>query len=105
MKITSFRLALVAVAAVVMSFAGAGKASAVDVSVQFGAPPPPPPTVVVQPWARPSRGAVWIQPHYELIRGRWVWVNGYYTYPPRRGAYWVSARYRHGYYYPGHWAH
>ena len=104
MKITSFRLAAVAFVALAISFVWAGKASAVDVSVQFGTPPPPPPAVVGRPWARPYRGAVWIAPHYELIHRRWVWVDGYYTYPPRPGGYWVPGRYRHGNYYPGHWA-
>jgi hypothetical protein len=61
--------------------------------------------MVDRAWGRPYRGAVWIQPHYEVVGGSWVWVRGYYTYPPRRGGYWVPGRYRHGYYYPGHWGY
>jgi len=104
MKITRFRLAALAFIAIVMSFVSTSKASAaVNVGIQIGTPPPP--IVVEHPWARPYRGAVWIPGHHEWVNGTWVWVAGYYTYPPRRGGYWVSARYRHGYYYPGHWAY
>jgi len=103
MKITRFRLALLALFAIVASFAGSTQASAQSFSIQIGTPPPP--MVYEHRWAPPYRGAVWIPGHHEWINGRWVWVGGYYTYPPRRGGYWVPARYRGGYYYPGHWAY
>lgn len=81
------------------------QASAAVVSVQIGGPPPPPPSRVPPPWARPYRSAVWIAPHYEVVNGRWVWINGYYAYPPRPGGYWVTGRYKHGYWRPGYWAY
>jgi hypothetical protein len=104
MKRTTLRLALLTLFVLAVSFTGTTPASAaVAVNIAIGGPPPPRPTVIVQPWARPYRSAVWIQPHYEAINGRWVWVNGYYAYPPRRGGVWVDGYYRHGYYRPGHW--
>jgi len=104
MKITPLRLAVPAFAAA-MLFIGSNQASAatyVGVGIQVGTPPPP--VVVEHPWARPYRGAVWIPGHHEWVNGAWIWVGGYYAYPPHRGDRWVSARWRHGYYYPGHWA-
>ncbi len=103
MKTHLLRLVLLALLAVSMLTVGSGQASAQSINIQVGTPPPP--LVVEHRWAPPYRGAVWIAGHHEWIRGRWVWVAGYYTYPPRRGAYWVPARYRGGYYYPGHWAY
>ena len=96
-------MTLLAFAVVAMLFIGSNQASAQYVSIRVGTPPPP--VVVERRWAPPYRGAVWIPGHHEWIRGSWVWVGGYYTYPPRRGGYWVPAHYRHGYYYPGHWAY
>src|SRR5476649_1338397 len=104
MKITRLRVAMLAFAATAMLFIGSNQASAATyVSVRVGTPPPP--IVVEHPWARPNRGAVWIPGHHEWINGGWVWIAGYYTYPPRRGGYWVPARYHHGNYYPGHWGY
>ena len=94
-----------ALAAIAMLSIGSTQASAgVNVGIQIGTPPPPPPAVVYRPWAAPYRGAVWIAGHHEWVNGAWVWVGGYYAYPPRHGAHWMPARYHHGYYYPGHWA-
>jgi len=103
MKITRLRVAGLAFIATAMLFVGSNQASAQSVSIQVGTPPPP--FVPEHPWARPYRGAVWIPGHHEWINGAWVWVGGYYSYPPRRGGFWVRAHYRHGYYYPGHWAY
>jgi hypothetical protein len=103
MKTTPLRTVALACAAVVLLFTGASQASAATyVSVRVGGPPPPP--RADYRWAAPYRGAVWIPGHQEWIDGRWVWVGGYYGYPPRRGGYWVPGHYRHGYWYPGHWA-
>jgi hypothetical protein len=104
MKIVHLRLMALALAAIVISFVTPGKASAAFVGIQVGTPPPPGPVMVDRPWARPYRGAVWIPAHYQWVRGGWVRVGGYYSYPPRRGQVWIQDRYRHGYYYPGHWA-
>ena len=103
MKITSLRLAVLAFALIASIFVGSNQASAQSVSIRIGTPPPP--IVVEHRWAPPYRGAVWIPGHHEWIQGRWVWVAGYYTYPPRRDAHWAPARYRNGCYYPGHWAY
>jgi hypothetical protein len=105
MKITPLRMAVPAFAAIAMLFIGSNQASAsvnVGVGIQVGTPPPP--FIVEHPWGRPYRGAVWIPGHHEWVNGAWIWVGGYYAYPPHHGAYWVPARYHHGYYYPGHWA-
>lgn len=96
-------LALLAGAALLVTPAPAK--AAVAIGVQIGTPPPAPPPNILPPWARPYRTAVWIAPHYEAINGRWVWVQGYYAYPPRPGMVWVPGRYRHGYWRPGHWAY
>ena len=102
MNITPLRLAALALVAIVMSFVTPSKASAVDIGIQVGVPPPP--IVVEHPWARPYRGAVWIAGHHEWVNGAWVWVGGYYAYPPYPGAVWIGPSYRHGYYHAGHWA-
>jgi hypothetical protein len=105
MKNVSLKLAALGFVAGAALFLAPTPASAAYVDVRIGAPPPPGPVVVERPWVAPYRGAVWIAPHYEAINGRWVWVHGYYTYPPRHGGYWVPGRYRHGYWRPGHWAY
>jgi hypothetical protein len=104
MKLVSLKLGALALAVGAAMFVSPTKASAAVINVQIGAPPPPAPVVVERPWGRPYRTAVWIAPHYEVVNGGWVWVHGYYAYPPRPGAYWVAGRYRHGYWRPGHWA-
>jgi hypothetical protein len=104
MKITRLRVIALAFIAAIMLFTGSNQASAaVNVGISVGGPPPP--VVVERRWAPPYRGAVWIPGHQEWVNGRWVWIGGYYSYPPRRGGYWVPGRYRHHYYYPGHWAY
>ena len=103
MKHVSLKLGALALAAGAALFLLPTPAPA-QVSVQIGAPPPPP-GVVERPWARPYRSAVWIQPHYEAVNGAWVWVHGYYAYPPRPGMHWVPGHYRHGYWRPGRWAY
>jgi hypothetical protein len=105
MKIVRLRFMALALVVTAVLLVAPGTASAADVRIQVGIAPPPGPVVVERPWSSPYRSAVWIPAHNEWIGGRWVWVHGYYTYPPRRGGYWVPARYRHGYYYPGHWAY
>jgi hypothetical protein len=103
MKINPLRVAFLAAAAFALLFVSPNSASAqVYASIRIGTPPPP--MIVERPWPPPYRGAYWIPGHHEW-RGRWVWVPGYYSYPPRRGGYWVAPGYRHGYYYPGHWAY
>ncbi len=103
MKPVSFKLGALAMVAGAALFFSPAKASA-QVSVQIGAPPPPP-GVVERPWGRPYRTAVWIAPHYEAVNGGWVWVHGYYAYPPRPGMHWIPGHWRHGYWRPGRWAY
>jgi len=103
MKFDSLKLGALALVAGAALFISPTGASAAMVDVQIGGPPPPEPVVVERPWARPYRGAVWIAAHYEVVGGRWVWVHGYYAYPPFPGAHWVAGHYRHGYWHPGHW--
>ncbi len=59
-------------------------------------------------WASPSHNAVWIAGHNEWSNGTYVWVGGYYAYPPHEGSHWVSPKYSHnsnGYVYQsGYWA-
>lgn len=97
-------MAVLAGAASVILSVGTTTASAASINIQVGTPPPPP-RADYRAWNRPAPGAVWIAGHNEWRGGRWVWIGGYYDYPPRRGGYWVPARYHHGYYYPGHWAY
>jgi hypothetical protein len=105
MKRMSLKLGALALLAGAALFISPTSASADVIRVQIGVPPPPPPVVIERPWAPPYRTAVWIKPHYEAVHGRWVWVRGYYAYPPRVGAYWVEGRYNsRGYWRPGHWA-
>lgn len=102
MKIISLRTTLLAAATfATLAFSSSQASAAVNIGISVGGPPPPP--RVEHRWAAPYRGAVWIPGHNEWIRGRWVWVGGYYTYPPRHGAVWVQPRYYHGHYYNGYW--
>ncbi len=102
MKYLHLRLAALALIATATLFVAPGKASAIGVDIRVGGPPPAP-GYVDRRWAPPYRGAVWIDPHYEWVNGRWAWVRGYYGYPPRRGAAWVPGRYHNGYWRGGYW--
>ena len=109
MKIISIRnVALTAAAAAILGLAGTGVVSAdPSFSVHIGAQAPPQPRDDPQ-WASPDHSAVWIPGHNEWRDGQYVWVGGYYGYPPHRQDHWVAARYPHnqdGYsYQPGHWS-
>ena len=72
----------------------AGEAHAAGVVVRFG-PPPPRREIVV---ARPGPRYVWIPGSYAWRGRNYVWVNGYWTLPPRPHAVWVPGRWvaRHG---------
>ncbi len=105
MKITLLKaMALIAITFASLAVGTTPASAQVGVSIQVGTPPPPPPPGYgYNRWAAPYPGAVWIAGHNEWVNGRWVYVGGYYGYPPRRGAVWVAPRYHHGYYYPGYW--
>jgi hypothetical protein len=105
MKIKSLRTPALLAIVVLALFSSAGTAPAIDLGIQVGGgPPPPPPPGIERPWAPPYRGAVWIRPHREWRGGGWVWVHGYYDYPPYPGARWIEGHYRNGYWRPGHWS-
>lgn len=105
MKCVSLPLSALALVAGGALFLAPSNAAAVNVDVRIGTAPPPPPVVVDRAWARPYRGAVWIEPHYEWTGRRWIWVRGWYAYPPRPGMIWIGPRYHHGYYRAGYWSY
>lgn len=79
---------LVATSAILLSV-GTAVAGA-QLVVRIG--PPPPPRVEIVPRAR--NGYVWV-PGYQRWDGRrYVWVNGRYRRPPRRGGVWVAGEWR-----------
>ena len=90
----------------ILAFTLPGEAQ-ISLGIRVGGPPPPPHVVIEVPWASPGYGAVWIQPHYEWVNGQWVWIHGYYEYPPRPDAVYIigNHQYRHGdhYWVSSHW--
>ncbi|MBN2181571.1 MAG: hypothetical protein JW715_06635, partial [Sedimentisphaerales bacterium] len=44
--------------------------------IEIDIAPPPPPRVIVTPPPRPSSVHVWIEGHYIVTGGRWVWSPG-----------------------------
>lgn len=77
-------------------------------SIHIGSQGPPQDREDYQQWQSPYQTAVWIPGHNEWRDGQYVWVGGYYGYPPHRHSHWVAPRYPHnqdGYsYHPGHWS-
>jgi hypothetical protein len=57
-------------------------------------PPAPPTTIVVTRPPRPSRVHVWIEGHYVVRSGKWVWVKGNWARPTHKGAQWVPGHTR-----------
>jgi hypothetical protein len=107
MKITRLPVVALALVGAVTTFAGMEAASAqVNLGIRIGGGPPPPPPHYYHRgpgWARPYRGAVWIDGENAWRDGRWVWVGGYWAYPPYPGAAWIPGHYRNGYWRAGHW--
>jgi hypothetical protein len=106
MKIPSFGTASLALVAAVVFFTSMGPAPA-QLNIQIGGPsrPPPPPPPPEHRWHEPYHGAYWIRGHNEWRDGRWVWIGGYYGYPPYPGAVWIEGRIgRDGNWRPGHWS-
>lgn len=76
--------------------------------IEIGYPPPPPPeTVIITRPPRPTGFHIWIEGHYVVRSGAWVWVHGHWERPPRRNKVWVrSHAMRRGDVWcwsPGHW--
>ena len=95
-------------ASVLIGLAGIGSASAEpSLSIHIG-PQSPPPIREETRWESPHSTAVWIPGHHEWNDQHYIWVSGYYTYPPLGNSRWVEPSYPHqkdGYYYrPGYWA-
>ena len=80
-----------------------GDTSVETSTVIAGPPPPPRPETVV---VAPGPGYVWVGGSWVWDR-RWVWVPGYWHYPPYPHAVWVPDYWHrgpHGWYRrPGHW--
>jgi len=104
MKIMSLRTAALAcVAFVFLSIANQASAAAF-ITFHVGGPPPQE-RHDYDRWGNPGYGAVWVAGHNEWDHGHWVWIGGYYEYPPHHGATWVPGHYseRTGEWRPGHW--
>jgi hypothetical protein len=75
--------------------------------VEIGCAPPPPPAVIVTRPPRPSGFHLWIEGHYAVHSGAWVWIHGHWERPPRRSAVWVRGHARRRgevwVWAPGHW--
>lgn len=75
--------------------------------VEIDCAPPPPPVVVVTRPPPPSGLHIWIDGHYVVRSGAWIWVGGYWARPPHRGAVWTPGHIRqrqHVYLWqPGRW--
>ncbi len=99
---------VLAATAVLFGLACSSRVSAdPSLTIRIG-PEGPPPSHEDRRWESPHRTAVWIPGHNEWNDGRYVWVGGYYTYPPRENNHWIQPVYSHqqdGYYYrPGYWS-
>jgi hypothetical protein len=108
-SISIHTLALTAATVVLLGLAGSSTASADSLfTIHIGTQGPPPDRQDYHQWQSPDHTAVWIPGHNEWRDGQYVWVGGYYGYPPHRHNHWVAPSYPHnqdGYSYrPGHWA-
>ncbi len=80
-----------------------------DPNGQYGDPgyaapaPPQAPVYAAAPPPAPGPGYIWIDPYWNFIGGRYVYVNGYWGLPPYAGDYWFGPRYYGGHYYAGYW--
>jgi hypothetical protein len=108
MKNISIKTLAFVVATGIAGLAGVMPASAQTVVLQIGNQAPPPPRQDYNQWQSPSHSAVWIPGHNEWQNNQYIWVGGYYAYPPHPHSHWVAPRYPHnqsGYsYHPGHWS-
>jgi hypothetical protein len=106
MKLISLQILVLAGTVAILMVANVTPAFATGTSAVYSGIPvdyPPPHDLPDHRWHQPSPDAVWIAGHHDWIHERWVWVGGYYTYPPHLGAKWIPARYKNGNYYLGHW--
>ncbi len=108
-KISIRTLVLTAATVALLGLAGSGSLSAdPSFSIHIGSQRPPPDREDYHQWQSPDRTAVWIPGHNEWRDGRYVWIGGYYSYPPHRHNHWIAPRYTHGQdgytYHPGYWS-
>ncbi len=65
------------------------------------------PAVVINRPPAPSPRHVWVDEDWQLSGGRYVWHGGYWTAPPRPGAFYVRGHWRNtrrgSIWVPGHW--
>jgi hypothetical protein len=99
---------ILAVSTLLTGLAGISKVSAgPSLEIRIGEQAPPP-RHRDERWQSPHRTAVWIAGHNEWQHRRYVWVGGYYSYPPQSGQRWEEPRYirrQDSYYYrPGRWS-
>ena len=68
----------------------------------------PPAQHVENRWQSPYQTAVWIAGHNEWNEKHYVWMSGYYSYPPRENSHWIVPVYSRekggNYYRPGYWS-
>jgi hypothetical protein len=77
-----------------------------EIEIDIGPPPRPEVVIVTRP-PRPSSVHIWIDGHFIVSAGKWVWIEGRWERPPRRGVVWVGPHTRRkgpcwGW-TPGHW--
>ena len=70
--------------------------------------PPPPEPFYGPVGVAPGPDYVWMGGYYDLNGSRWVWRQGHWGHPPRRGYTYVRPRWEergHGHYrfHQGHW--
>lgn len=74
-----------------------------NAKVRVSVPPPPPPRVVLVKGARPGPTHVWVQGHYDYVRGRYVWVDGRWVVPPKGRRVFIAGYWRSGVWIAGFW--
>ena len=73
----------------------------------YEAPAPPPAPRYAYGYGRPPMpgpGFIWVDGCWSFMRGRYVWVSGYWTRPPFVGGYWMAPRYEGRRFFGGFWA-
>ena len=90
---------VLAVAALFAAPASTARAQ-VSLNIEIG---PPPPLRVQRVAAMPGPDFVWVDGYWYPVGRRWVWHAGYWTRPPRPGAYWIAPYHDGRAFVPGYW--